>query len=62
MTPGDLSSLKDIYQVLLYPVTNIETSHILEFLWRDLTSSYDIVGLIYILYIRRVQICDSLYF
>ena len=44
MTPGDLSSLKDIYQVLLDPVTNIQTSYILQFLWRDLTSSYDVVG------------------
>ena len=43
LTPGDLSSLKDIYQVFLDVVTNIQTSYILQFLWRDLTSSYDIV-------------------
>ena len=44
MTPADLSSLNDIYRVLQDPGTNIQTSYILQFLWRDLTSSYDIVG------------------
>ena len=38
----DLSSLNDIYKVLQDPGNNI--SYILQFLWRDLTSSYDIVG------------------
>ena len=43
MTPNDLSSLNDIYRVLQNPTAN-QTSYILQFLWRDLTSSYDIVG------------------
>ena len=44
MTPGDLSSLNDIYKVLQDPGNSMQTSYILQFLWRDLTSSYDIVG------------------
>lgn len=44
VTPGDLSSLNDIYKILQDPGTNMQTSYILQFLWRDLTSSYDIVG------------------
>ena len=44
MTHADLSSLNDIYRILQDPGTNIQTSYILQFLWRDLTSSYDIVG------------------
>ena len=43
MTPNDLSSLNDIYRVLQDPTAN-QTSYILQFLWRDLTSSYNIVG------------------
>ena len=43
MTPNDLSSLNDIYRVLQEPAAN-QTSYILQFLWRDLTSSYDIIG------------------
>ena len=38
------SSLTDIYQLLQTPKTAAQTSYILQFLWRDLTSSYDIVG------------------
>ena len=45
MTSGDLSSLYDIYKVLQDPGNNRQTSSILQFLWRDLTSSYNIVGL-----------------
>ena len=44
MMPGDLSSLNDIYKVLQDPGNSMQTSYILQFLWRDLTSSYDIVG------------------
>ena len=44
MTPGDLSSLNDIYKALQDPGNNMQTSYILQFLWSDLTSSYDIVG------------------
>ena len=44
MTPEDLCLLNDIYKILHNPDTNKQTSYILQFLWRDLTSSYDIVG------------------
>ena len=44
MTPDDLYSLNDIYKILYDPDTNKQTSYVLQFLWRDLTSSYDIVG------------------
>ena len=45
MTHQDLSSLNDIYQLLQQPQqAPKQTSYILQFLWRDLTSCYDIVG------------------
>ena len=44
MTSKDLSSLIDVYQLLQTPQTAAQTSYIPQFLWRDLTSSYDIVG------------------
>ena len=44
MTPDDLYSLNDIYKILKDPDTNKQTSYVLQFLWRDLTSNYDIVG------------------
>ena len=44
MTSEDLCSLNDIYKILHDPDTNKQTSYVLEFLWRDLTSCYDIVG------------------
>ena len=44
MTNKDMSSLNDIYRVLKEPDSPGQTSYILQFLWRDLTSSYDIVG------------------
>ena len=44
MTNKDLSSLNDIYRILKQPESPKQTSYILQFLWRDLTSSYDIVG------------------
>ena len=43
MNSKDLASLNDIYKVLTDPEVN-QTSYILQFLWRDLTSCYDIVG------------------
>lgn len=43
MTNKDMSSLVDVYQLLQTPQTPAQTSYILEFLWRDLTSGYDIV-------------------
>ena len=44
MTSENLSSLTDVYQLLQTPQTAAQTSYILQFLWRDLTSGYDIVG------------------
>lgn len=44
MTSKDLCSLNDIYRFLQQPETPKQTSYILQFLWRDLTSNYDIVG------------------
>ena len=44
MTNKDMSSLNDIYRVLKELDSPGQTSYILQFLWRDLTSSYDIVG------------------
>ena len=44
MTSKDMSSLTDVCQLLLTPQTPAQTSYILQFLWRDLTSGYDIVG------------------
>jgi len=44
MTSKDLSSLTDVYQVLQTPQTAAQTAYILQFLWHDLTSNYDIVG------------------
>ena len=44
MTSKDMSSLNDVYRILTEPNSPSQTSYILQFLWRDLTSSYDIVG------------------
>ena len=44
MTPQDLASLNDLYTLLKNPEESKQTSYILQFLWRDLTSAYDIVG------------------
>jgi len=44
MTQKDLSSLNDIYRILEQPQSPKQTSYILQFLWRDLTSNYDITG------------------
>ena len=46
MTSKDMSLLVDVYQLLQTPQTTAQTSYILQFLWRDLTSGYDIVGLV----------------
>lgn len=42
MTRAEMSSLADIYQTIDEPVS--QTEYILQFLWRDLTSDYDIIG------------------
>ena len=44
MTPQDPCSLNDVYKILHDPDTNKQTSYVLQFLWRDLSSIYDIVG------------------
>ena len=45
MKHNDLLSLNYVYQMLQQPhQTPKQTSYILQFLWRDLTSSYDIVS------------------
>ena len=44
MTPGDMSTLHDAYQLVNEDTASKHTSYILQFLWRDLTSSFDVVG------------------
>jgi len=44
MTPKDLASLNDVYALLKNPEADKQTSYILQFIWRDLTSKFDIVG------------------
>ena len=44
MNPDDMSSLHDAYQLVNETSANEQTSYILQFLWRDLTSSFDVVG------------------
>lgn len=44
MTHKDQASLNDIYRLLREPEAAEQTSYILQFLWRDLTSEFDIVG------------------
>ena len=44
MSERDQASLLDIYQVLEDDKRTKMTNYILQFLWRDLTSGFDIVG------------------
>ena len=44
MSSKDQASLTDVYKVLRDPDSCSQTLYILQFLWRDLTSEYDIVG------------------
>lgn len=44
MTPDDLPNLLDVYQTLDSDTSTQTTTYILQFLWRDLTSSFDVVG------------------
>lgn len=44
MSPADMSSLHDAYQLIDEMSASKQTSYILQFLWRDLTSSFDVVG------------------
>ena len=44
MNANDQASLLDVYQLFHEDKLVDQTAYILQFLWRDLTSSYDIVG------------------
>lgn len=44
MSHEDLASLNDVYQLLADDCKTKQTSYILQFLWRDLTSPFDVVG------------------
>ena len=44
MSEKDQASLLDIYQLLVDDRHTKMTNYILQFLWRDLTSDFDIVG------------------
>lgn len=44
MSPEDMSSLHDIYMAYDEEAKTEQTTYILQFLWRDLTSKFDIVG------------------
>ena len=44
MSPDDMSSLHDACQLVDQTSASKQTSYILQFLWRDLTSSCDVVG------------------
>jgi len=44
MSESDQASLQDIYQLLEDDRHTKLTNYILQFLWRDLTSSFDVVG------------------
>ena len=47
MTHDELASLLDIYKYINHSQAE-QTSYILQFIWQDLTSSYDIIGPYYI--------------
>ena len=44
MTHEDMSCLHDVYQALDPDALTKSTTYMLQFLWRDLTSSFDVVG------------------
>ena len=46
MTPQQMLTLHDVYEVLEDDKTS-KTSYVLQTLWRDLSSDYDIIGLYY---------------
>ena len=43
MTAEDMVSLHDVYVELKAP-TAVKASYIMQFLWRDLTSDFDVIG------------------
>ena len=44
MIQEDMASLQDIYQFIDPESHTKQTSYIMQFLWRDLTSPFDVVG------------------
>ena len=44
MTPEDMSSLQDIYASLGSEQEPQQATYMLQFLWRDLTSKFDVMG------------------
>ena len=44
MTEWDQASLQDVFQSIAPDQHVQQTTHMLQFLWRDLTSAFDIVG------------------
>ena len=44
MGPEEMSSMHDVYQVVDEEGAAKQTSYIMQFLWRNLTSSFDVVG------------------
>ena len=44
MTQEDMASLQDIYQLIDPESHAKQTSYIMQFIWRDLTSPFDVVG------------------
>ena len=44
MSHDDMANLLDVYQALDQDAASKSTTYILQFLWRDLTSSFDVVG------------------
>ena len=44
MTTKNLASLNDVYSLLQQSDTAKQTSYILQLIWRDSTSEFDIVG------------------
>jgi hypothetical protein len=44
MTSEDMASLDDIYQDVATGSKVKRTSYVLQVLWRDMTSKYDLVG------------------
>lgn len=43
MTANDMATLQDVYEELKAPQT-VKASYIMQFLWRDLTSDFDVIG------------------
>ena len=44
MSHEDMACLHDVYQTLDEDATRKSTTYIMQFLWRDLTSPFDVVG------------------